>query len=254
MNCHDFERIIVGLAPTRWPDASADGQALAHAQTCAGCAATLAEQRALAAGVRAVIESIADDGASPHVEAALRQAFRQRAAARVQSSSSFLPIGSRLWWLLGAMAAAMILLVFLPTMKWRTSPPIDRERPSVSRSSPVGRAPRPQDETPQWIRATDQPGYELARPASRQPRRNRMRPTVRQDPAQADEATLSFIPLADGSEFIPLESGQVIRVQLPGSMLLRMGLPVSAERAQDTVPAQLLVGQDGRPRAIRFER
>jgi hypothetical protein len=51
-----------------------------------------------------------------------------------------------------------------------------------------------------------------------------------------------------------MERGEVIRVQMPGSALIAFGLPVNIERADVPVKADLLVGEDGLARAIRFVR
>jgi hypothetical protein len=51
-----------------------------------------------------------------------------------------------------------------------------------------------------------------------------------------------------------MESGEVIRVQMPRSALIRFGLPVNVERADVPVTADLLIGEDGLARAIRFVR
>ena len=51
-----------------------------------------------------------------------------------------------------------------------------------------------------------------------------------------------------------LDSGRVVRVQLPRSALARFGLPVNAERAGEPVKADVLLGEDGTARAIRFVR
>jgi hypothetical protein len=41
---------------------------------------------------------------------------------------------------------------------------------------------------------------------------------------------------------------------MPRSALIRLGLPVNVERADTPVKADLLVGEDGLARAIRFVR
>lgn len=51
-----------------------------------------------------------------------------------------------------------------------------------------------------------------------------------------------------------MESGQLIRVQIPRSALVSFGLPVNVERADAPVTADLLLGEDGLARAIRFVR
>ena len=63
-----------------------------------------------------------------------------------------------------------------------------------------------------------------------------------------------FFPLSYGGDQKPMESGEVIRVQMPRSALIAFGLPVNVERADVPVKADLLVGEDGLARAIRFVR
>jgi hypothetical protein len=65
-------------------------------------------------------------------------------------------------------------------------------------------------------------------------------------------STADFVPLmtADGSA--PLDGGQMVRVQVPRAALAALGLPVSGERAGETVKADVLLAQDGTARAIRL--
>ena len=71
-------------------------------------------------------------------------------------------------------------------------------------------------------------------------------------PAQNDEVALNFYPLPDSDELPPLESATIVRVQLPMSSLRLMGLPVSEDGAADLVEADMLLGQDGLARGVRF--
>lgn len=62
------------------------------------------------------------------------------------------------------------------------------------------------------------------------------------------------------SEFIALsyarnpESGQIVRVKVPSSMMVSLGLVASVEKPNNLVNAELLVGDDGMTHAIRFIR
>jgi hypothetical protein len=71
-------------------------------------------------------------------------------------------------------------------------------------------------------------------------------------PAQSDEVALNFYPLPDSDELPPLESATIVRVQLPMSSLRLIGLPVSEEGAAEFVEADMLLGQDGMARGVRF--
>lgn len=62
------------------------------------------------------------------------------------------------------------------------------------------------------------------------------------------------------SEFIALsyarnpDSGQIVRVKVPSSMMVSLGLVASVEKPSSLVNAELLVGDDGMTHAIRFIR
>lgn len=69
-----------------------------------------------------------------------------------------------------------------------------------------------------------------------------------------DEYATDFVPLSYGGVQKPMESGEVIRMEMPRSALIAFGLPVSVDRADTPVKAELLLGEDGMARAIRFLR
>lgn len=72
--------------------------------------------------------------------------------------------------------------------------------------------------------------------------------------AKRDEYATDFIPLSYGGVQKPMESGEVIRLQMSRSALIAFGLPVNVEQAEALVKAELLLGEDGMARAIRFVR
>jgi hypothetical protein len=68
------------------------------------------------------------------------------------------------------------------------------------------------------------------------------------------EYATDFIPLSYGGVLRPMESGEVVRLEMPRSALIAFGLPVNVEQADAPVEAELLLGEDGMARAIRFLR
>jgi hypothetical protein len=73
-------------------------------------------------------------------------------------------------------------------------------------------------------------------------------------PEEAESVT-EFISLVAGTpDAPPLESGQLVRVQLPRAALASLGLPSNIERQNEPVKADVLLGYDGLARAIRFVR
>jgi len=69
--------------------------------------------------------------------------------------------------------------------------------------------------------------------------------------ARPQEVATEFIPLG---QYQQPEEGHIVRVELPRSALASFGLPVSAEAGGGRVKADVLLGEDGTARAIRFVR
>lgn len=69
-----------------------------------------------------------------------------------------------------------------------------------------------------------------------------------EDPAS--QVTTEFIPLMEGET--SLESLQLVRVRLPRSALLQLGLPMHENREDEPILADVLISEDGLPYAIRF--
>ena len=66
------------------------------------------------------------------------------------------------------------------------------------------------------------------------------------------ERATPFLPMAGRELLAPMEYGHVIRVRLPRSTMASFGLPVNEARAGEMVSADVLLGEDGLARAVRF--
>jgi hypothetical protein len=64
------------------------------------------------------------------------------------------------------------------------------------------------------------------------------------------EIATEFFPLMEPAR--PFQRGQLWRVDVPVSAMRSVGLPVREERLNDRIQADVLVGEEGLPRAIRF--
>jgi hypothetical protein len=69
-------------------------------------------------------------------------------------------------------------------------------------------------------------------------------------PQQPSEVVTDFFPLMDPAP--PFQRGRILRVEVPASAMKMVGLPVHEEHLNDPVEADVLVGEEGLPRAIRF--
>ena len=63
-------------------------------------------------------------------------------------------------------------------------------------------------------------------------------------------ALTAFYPLPGAAE--SMDFGAVVRVQRPRSALRMVGLPVNEERLMERIQADVVLGQDGTARAVRF--
>jgi hypothetical protein len=279
MSCRNFETIITELARGQMLEARVKEDALAHMESCKGCAARFADEQTLTAGLRAVAASTASAETPMRVEAALLSAFRQGTNAPVVAAHATAQTRPLRWlpWSIAAAAAVLIFSTFaLPRLLSNNS----RERalagtnniqPTLP-SSPIIAPPDSTQDNPgtRPLEATVNPENEsdvlpsLPRPndrrrafvqnaglTNRQVRRaNNFTPATNAN----EEIATEFLPLTYDGNMSQMDDGQVVRVELPRSALQSFGLPVNAERAGERVKADVLLGHDGVARAIRFVR
>jgi hypothetical protein len=223
MTCAEFDGIVHDLARPGALDQPSAAIAKFHAQTCERCAARLAQARALANALEAVAQDSADLGAPAHLEPALVSAFyeHRRSLERKQHRQR----RARLRWLeWSALAAAAALLLAIGA--WNFSRPRINgtdTNPNVGVKSPVNSS------------ASD---------AAQQ--------AALVESSTAGDSNSDFVPVPYGETFSSDDSGLVVRVSLTRSALGSLGYPVDEVHAGDVVQADLLVGEDGFPRAVRL--
>ncbi|MGB9180817.1 MAG: hypothetical protein WCB68_16410 [Pyrinomonadaceae bacterium] len=283
MNCKNFENVINDLARNQMMDVMARESALEHAKDCTQCAARLANEETLTLGLRALAMQSANVAAPAKVEAALLAAFRapekvvMLSAHPKQSAKSM----SHLWKWAAAVAAAVVLAFFTFALNGSHWPKPSPGEKVAGATSPVNSSTttlQPDKNVNEEIAVKDEPGVgslnqtntkesltqyaSFKRNSSRRANRvdvvNRSNRGVRPvDPANnagnAEMAT-DFMPLTYDAAVAPLDSGHLVRVELPRTALLSMGLPMSVERQNEYVKADVLMGEDGVARAIRFVR
>jgi hypothetical protein len=66
------------------------------------------------------------------------------------------------------------------------------------------------------------------------------------------EFVTQFFPVMQGGELIPIDGGQLVRVRMPRSNLIPLGIPLDQERVSETIKADVLLSNDGLARAIRL--
>jgi hypothetical protein len=202
--------------------------------------------------------------ASPHVEVRLRREFRRDRAKRAWHR--------RALWAGAAVAAALVVTMAVPRMAQRekSSAPQQLVRSNQTQTR-AGQEPSAEQEQAagntgkKTVSRHDVRPLEVTAPAiafaggSRavRPEIRRVAPVPTKSAAAdgrstAEETVTDFFPLLDHAP--PFERGEILRVNLPASVMQTVGLPVREERLGDRVQADVLVGEEGLPRAIRFVR
>lgn len=323
MNCREFQSNVDGLARGALLDARARDEAAAHEAACEACAARLADERALTAGLRALAATMCEAAAPARSESALLAAFRSRASVLSKTevaapASSASPTkatlstsraapnvvslseraGAKPWtWVKtlavasAAAAAAVALFMLVPP----TPTPAPGVPPQSAKSRPqsaptVQTAQTGAGATPnETANAGDSHGYTSSENAGSQESKSvdedepARAPGQRRAPVRAmnagynrgggltaaasrdggalasqaanvDEVTTDFIPLMQGAAFTQTEAARLVRVEIPRAALAQFGIPLNGEHAGGRVKADLLLGEDGTARAIRFVR
>jgi hypothetical protein len=260
MSCPDFETIIIEIARDRLMDAGERDRGLEHIRRCSSCATLLVEERALSSDLRALSSAGAAEEIPERIETALLTAFRQRAAATAHA-----PVGATRKHRRTLAVAALALLTFgLALAVWLTT---SANRESPSRGSTTAGA----GSTPAAVSTPEKSSRQSPIVAERQPdrpitnstsekRRNRSAKTLASRRPAGDtsgdgapsEFVTQFFPIMQGGELIPLESGRIVRVRMPRSNLIPLGIPFNQERANETIKADVLLSNDGLARAIRL--
>jgi hypothetical protein len=250
MSCSDFETIIIEIARDRLMDAATRERGLEHVRSCTPCATLLVEERALSRDLRALSARCSAEEIPERIETALLAAFRQRAAAPAAAPR-------RRRWLL-AVAALALLTFGISLAGWIASSP----RPKSPELSPNGAQTAPIDvpatpgksgQTPPRLVDVRKPDRRIPGPAQGERQKRLASANRRSSGAGATrEFVTPFFPVMQGGELIPLDGGQLVRVMMPRSNLIPLGIPLDQGRASETIKADVLLSNDGLARAIRL--
>lgn len=223
MNCEEFAKVVHELAREearagcKTLSAAEAVSARFHAETCEACAARLNEARAVASGLKIVAEDSAKAEAPPYVEMAVMDAFRehQRTRERVQYRERRARVR---WmeWMAAVAAAAMLAVIGAWRLSHRHSAIVNLAGPSAIASN---------------VNADAEPAA---------------------DSHESAAQDSDFVPLPYGEDFSADDAGVVVRVSMTRDALGSLGYPVDETRGQDVVQADLVVGEDGWPRAVRL--
>jgi hypothetical protein len=157
------------------------------------------------------------------------------------------PAGSRDTRVRWMAAAAGILLCAGALLGWRllqVGPPV----PGIATSLPVAPSTLSSKAVPSVRPSTMAAGGSAVRPSAARTTRLRPRPA----PKVPEIPSVEFVALPGAASLPQFESGSIVRVDLSLSSLAAYGVDISTSGGKGPVKADVLVGQDGEPRAIRL--
>jgi hypothetical protein len=260
MKCDGFEAVINDLAKTVLMDAALRDEALSHSASCRRCAMRLADERELTAGLKAL--AVASAGEAPaRIEASLLAVFREQRAALPVSIESRRATHRLIYVAAGVAAVvAIVLLVSLTISRTRVSNQVQKpEQASVN--APVPDQHQQPNLNPAEVPAPPEQRRAIQKSAAIDAGSGRVKKPAGSK-SEADPAAGSNVEAEIATDFFPLinrgtgqlDSGQVVRVELPRSAMMAFGLPMNMDRADERIKADVVVGNDGLARAIRFVR
>ena len=234
MSCQKHRQTLLDLARGLVPAAQAAAAAQAHTAGCQTCGAWLTEQQRLTASLRALAHDT-------RVPAPARMQRRLETAFDVYHATTRRAVPGWMKWT----AAAAVVVCGVSLGVWRlrsaTSPAPAGEY--VPRAVEQARdTETPAVTTPRALPPRESPAMAASiRASSRPPRANR-----------APAAQRPFVAIPAAAALPSLESAQIFRMEVPAGALLAYGFEIAPDAAGSAVTADVLVGQDGQPRAIRL--
>ena len=252
MNCQKFESLASELARGEMMDVGVLGDAQAHQAECSSCSARLRDEEMLTRGLHSLALEMNSLQASPSVEERLLVSFREpQVVVPLTTARSYRP-----YWLT-AVAAILLVVVGLVAIIWRNSNKPKNElavRPPVpqlikEKEANNETAPKPDNA----INLPKQPKPKrILNPRELQAKNSKANRAESPIANHASEVATDFMLLGYLNPASLQDGGQIVRVEVPRTTMASFGFPVNMDRYNERVKADVLLGVDGVPHAIRF--
>ena len=216
MKCEEFEAVGLERSALRMGelDAALRNAVAEHAAQCANCAALQESWQEARIALQALRETTRDAETPQRVEMRLRQEFGMRHRTAKARSAAILAA----W----ALAAAAVLFVGVSWWNWRLA---QTHGNAVSAGNSVKTKALPPSVTPG---------------------------DTSEEPTLIAGNEAGDFTLLPGSLPQDVDDSAIVRVGMQRGALNALGLPVNEERVSDWIQVDLLVGQDGLPKAVRL--
>jgi hypothetical protein len=187
---------------------------------------------------------------------AAEQARRARAQSLADDRMALLPSLNILLnglrsvrWALAAAAVGVALFALAGQSELFT--PAQKAPDIQAQVTPTANTPEPAPDKPQATNEKSAAQGETEGATSPTAGIRHVHAAYRRARAAAQEITTDFLPLTYAADATQ-ESGQVVRVSMPRAALASFGLLLNVERANELIKADIIIGDDGLARAIRF--
>jgi hypothetical protein len=210
-----------------------------HLADCADCAAVRREMEQTLGLLDAAIRAETPETfPSARLLAAIESRLNQREVVK--------PSSAGLFWRFGFVATASLIILglagwFLGRTRPSTIPTVND--PSTARAT--AREAPSEEKKPAGIILDPPAPKRLAvhrRPAKKPPKDSE------------EEIVTKFFPLREGEDIRSLDRLQLVRIEVSSSALGEVGFPINQEISNEPIMADVVLGQDGLARAIRFVR
>ncbi|MGH9683530.1 MAG: hypothetical protein ACRD4S_07960 [Candidatus Acidiferrales bacterium] len=232
MDCARFEEILVDIDRRGTRGAELRDLALAHAEMCGPCGLRMIESESLDFALKSLAANDSGRRAPVRVEAAVLQRFRREKGLAVRR---------RLQWQVAALAIAAAVLLALGVLLSRRDVSVPHQTPATNVAANRDVLARPSPVTTARGNSTKRFGT---------PSANASQVTPVAGEASGSEAAFVMLPGSDDPA--TLDGSAVVRVTLPRSALASFGLAMTSITSTENVSADLVVGEDGTPEAIRL--
>jgi len=220
MNCISFEELVHSLVRYELLDLDLREQAMLHADACPACAASLTAAQALADATEFARASLYAEQAPQRVSAVVMAEYRRAHEPRR------LGMHAARWALAAAAVLALAFGGWFALEHLRTSNRVEGPQPARLSNVPV--------------QANAASGNAAATQAAA---------------ASPDSNLLAdFQPVPFADDFDPNDPAMIVHVQLTRAALGKLGYEVEKGKGKELVEADVLVGVDGWPRAVRVSQ
>jgi len=237
MECRECDSIIHDFMRADVANEELRTKAFDHITRCARCKTRFSNIRSLERALRILADTMDSEPSGAQLEPVLRTIFQQEKGLK-RRSRSFAG-----WAAIGIAASLLLSIGFVS--RYRVFGP--------ERKSTVAATPQPLQPATASKAEMAESAAKLA-PETR--KRRKAKPRVPAQRMDGEELVTAFyaLPYAESSEHIM--SGEIVRVKLRGSALPGIGFPMAlnGDRAAEQFTADLIVGENGLPLAIRFVR